>query len=49
MTDDSVAPDSDDLIRYECPQCGKGFDIAAQDKWQSDGVVCPYCGAEIEG
>ncbi len=38
----------EEIIRRECPQCGKSFDVAAGDQWQSEGVLCPYCGAEIE-
>ncbi len=42
-----MAEDGDELTRHECPNCGKGFDVAG-NKWQSEGVICPYCGAEIE-
>lgn len=35
-----------ELTRYECPECGKGFDVAGSP-WQLDGIQCPYCGAEL--
>jgi len=38
----------DDVIRRECPHCGKGFDVAGGNEFSDDGVICPYCGAEIE-
>jgi DNA-directed RNA polymerase subunit RPC12/RpoP len=34
------------MTRRECPQCGKGFDV--EEDWSSEGLICPYCGAEIE-
>ena len=37
----------DELTRYECPHCGKGFDVA-QEPFSNEGILCPYCGAEIE-
>ncbi len=42
-----MAEDEEELIRRECPHCGKDFDVAG-NKWQSEGFICPYCGAEIE-
>jgi uncharacterized Zn-finger protein len=37
----------EDLNRIECPNCGKGFDVAGPSWGES--VLCPYCGAEIDG
>lgn len=43
------ASDSDamEMVPYECPYCRKGFDIAG-NPWERTGLICPYCGAEIE-
>lgn len=37
----------DGLERIECPNCGRGFD-AVREPFASEGILCPYCGAEIE-
>ncbi len=44
---DENEDEGQDLTRYECPECGKGFDVAG-NSWQQDGILCPYCGAEID-
>jgi len=36
------------MDRRECPHCGKGFDVEEGAEWASEGLICPYCGAEIE-
>ncbi len=33
------------MERKECPHCGKGFDV---EGGEFEGLICPYCGAEIE-
>ena len=48
MPDDFVNDAADEVIRYECPNCGKGFDVAG-NKWERGDLICPYCGVEIEG
>ena len=42
-----MAENDDDLTRYDCPHCGKPFEVAG-NKWERSGLICPYCGAEIE-
>ena len=37
----------EELSRVECPNCGKGFDVAVEP-FGGWGMICPYCGAEIE-
>ena len=47
MPDDHTDEDGGELTRYQCPNCGKVFD-AAINKWESENLICPYCGAEVE-
>ncbi|MEI8345028.1 MAG: zinc ribbon domain-containing protein [Candidatus Omnitrophota bacterium] len=47
MFDDYISEKDDELTRYQCPHCGKPFDVAGS-KWENPDLVCPYCGGEIE-
>jgi DNA-directed RNA polymerase subunit RPC12/RpoP len=42
-----MTEDNEEMVRHECPNCGKSFDVAG-NQWQNEGLICPYCGAEIE-
>lgn len=48
MADDLEMEEGGEMTRYHCPNCAKPFD-AAVNKWESGDILCPYCGAEIEG
>jgi DNA-directed RNA polymerase subunit RPC12/RpoP len=48
VADDFMNEDEgQDLFRLECPHCGKGFDVV-EDIFRNEGLICPYCGEEIE-
>jgi len=47
MSEDFLTEEGDEAIRHQCPECAKSFDVTG-NKWQRDGLICPFCGAEIE-
>ena len=34
------------MTRHQCPQCGKVFDV--EEDFGDEGLICPYCSAEID-
>lgn len=46
MTADDFSEDDEELTRHQCPSCGQVFD-AGGNKWERDGLVCPFCGEEV--
>lgn len=47
MCDDFITEEDGEVVRHVCPNCGKCFDVIG-NKWQREGLICVYCGGEIE-
>ena len=45
---DPMSEDDESFERFECPHCGKPFDVVPGSQWSDEGLICPHCGIEIE-